>query len=72
VFCRRTDESFARARDERLKVSGNPAQYDDLRPFIEEQELMSHLVAESRLPTLTVDVSDNDIMNAVNSVANRL
>lgn len=69
VFCKRTDDSFGRARDERLKVSGNPSQYDDLRPFIEEQKLMNQLVAESKLPTLTVDVSDNDVMNAVGSIA---
>jgi hypothetical protein len=30
VFCARTPESFAAAREERLKVSGNPSQYDNL------------------------------------------
>lgn len=40
VFCTRTPESFAAARARRLAVSGNPAQYDDLSPFIAEQEAM--------------------------------
>lgn len=69
VLCKRTDESFAGARDERLKVSGNPSQYDDLRPFIEEQKLLDQLAAESKLPALTVDVSENNVMNAVDSIA---
>ena len=37
VFCTRSPESFAAARQERLKVSGNPSQYDDLAQFVEEQ-----------------------------------
>jgi len=40
VFCTRTPESFEAARAERLKVSGNPAQYDDLQAFIGEQDLL--------------------------------
>jgi hypothetical protein len=72
VLCKRTDESFAGARDERLKVSGNPSQYDDLRPFIEEQKLLDQLAAESKLPALTVDVSENNVMNAVESIASWL
>ena len=40
VFCTRTPESFEAARAERLKVSGNPAQYDDLQVFIGEQDLL--------------------------------
>jgi hypothetical protein len=64
VFITRTSESFAAARAERLKVSGNPAQYDDLGAFIEQQELMRRLVAESLLPSLTLDISDNDVQLA--------
>lgn len=64
VFITRTPESFAAARAERLKVSGNPAQYDDLGAFIEQQELMRRLVAESILPSLTLDISDNDVQLA--------
>ena len=69
VFLNRTPESFAAARQERLKVSGNPRQYDDLDRFVREQELMQRLVGESMLPTLTLDISNNDIRQAVESIA---
>jgi hypothetical protein len=69
VFCTRTPESFAAARAERLKVSGNPSQYDDLRIFIREQEWMRRLVGESILPTLEVDISDNDVHKATDRIA---
>jgi thymidylate kinase len=68
VFLNRTPQSFAAARAERLKVSGNPQQYDDLEKFVREQELMSRLVDESRLPKLTLDISDNDISGAVEKI----
>ena len=51
VLVVRSDESFIITRQERLKVSGNPAQYDDIYIFIEEQELFRRLVSESILPT---------------------
>jgi len=69
VFCTRTPESFAQAREDRLRVSGNPAQYDDLRPFVEEQELMRRLVGESILPKLELDISDSDIGRAADRIA---
>ena len=69
VFCTRTAESFESARAERLKVSGNPKQYDNLQLFIDEQELMRRLVRESSLPTFELDVSDNDIGRAVERIA---
>ena len=72
VFCTRSPESFAAARQERLKVSGNPSQYDDLAQFVEEQTLLRRLVSESRLPTLTVDISDNDVPQAVERIADWL
>ena len=46
VFLGRTPESFAAAREERLKVSGKPDQYDDLSVFVREQELMQRLAGE--------------------------
>jgi len=61
VHCVRTPATFEVARDERLMYSENPTRYDDLQKFVEEQELMRHLVRESRLRTLEVDVSDNDV-----------
>ena len=72
VFCTRTPESFEAARHERLKVSGKPAQYDDLTAFIEEQHLMQRLVVESALPTLTLDISDDDTERAVARIADWL
>ena len=67
VFLTRTPESFAAAREERLKVSGNPRQYDDLSQFVEEQVVMRRLVEQSRLPRLDLDISDNQIPQAVES-----
>lgn len=69
VFLSRSEDSFAAARAERLKVSGNPAQYDDLEIFRKEQALMRRLVAESSLPTLELDISDNNIPFAVEKIA---
>ncbi len=69
VFLNRTPESFAAAREERLKVSGKPDQYDDLSVFVREQELMRRLVGESFLPRLELDISDNDIPGAVEKIA---
>ena len=69
VFCSRSPDSFEAAREERLKVSGNPSQYDDLRLFVEQQELIRELIAKSMLPSLTLDVSDNNIPAAVERVA---
>jgi hypothetical protein len=72
VFCWRKPESFEAARAERLKVSGNPSQYDDLSVFIDEQQCMSELVERSRLPALRLDVSDDDVPAAVERVADWL
>ena len=72
VFCTRTPESFEVARRERLKVSGNPSQYNDLQVFVEEQELLYRLIGESILPTLTVDISDNDVPKVVETIADWL
>ncbi|HEX9654480.1 MAG TPA: hypothetical protein VGA99_12280 [bacterium] len=72
IFCTRTPESFAAARAERLKVSGKPDQYDDLEIFIREQELMRKLITRSILPTLELDVSDNDVKKAADKIADWL
>jgi hypothetical protein len=69
VLLKRTPESFAAAREERLKVSGKPDQYNDLSFFIREQELIQRLAGRSRLPRLELDISDNDIPRAVESIA---
>lgn len=72
VFCTRTPASFETARAERLKVSGNPSQYDDLRVFMEEQDLMRELVAKSRLQTLELDVTDGNVPAAATRIADWL
>lgn len=69
VLVTRRPESFAEARAERLKVSGNPSQYDHLQAFIDEQELMRRLVGESILPTLELDISDNNMARACERIA---
>ena len=72
VLCTRDPDSFAAARAERLKVSGNPGQYDDLAPFIAEQEDMRFEVGRSLLPSLEVDVSDGDVNRATGQIADWL
>jgi hypothetical protein len=72
VFCTRSSESFEAAREERLKVSGNPSQYHDLTPFIREQGLIQELISKSMLPNLTLDISDNNIAAAVERIADWL
>jgi len=72
VLCTRHPESFAAARTERLKVSGNPAQYDDIAPFIAEQEAMRAVAAQSLLPVLELDLSDDDVGGAASRVADWL
>ncbi|MDX2128337.1 MAG: hypothetical protein SFU91_04805 [Chloroherpetonaceae bacterium] len=69
IFLTRTAESFEAARKERLKVSGNPKQYDDLTRFVREQEVLTQLVKNSKLQSLTVDISDNNLERAVESIA---
>ena len=72
VLCTRRPETFAAARAERLRVSGKPSQYDDLGPFVREQELFRRLAAESSLPRLELDVSDGDVPAAAGRVADWL
>ena len=72
IFCYRAPESFEEARRERMKVSGNPSQYDDLSQFVREQEVMQTLVEESQLPKMTLDVSGNNVAAAADAVADWL
>ena len=69
VLCVRRPEAFARAREERLRVSGNPGQYDDLGAFVREQEVFERMAAQSSLPLLRLDVSDDDVAGAADRVA---
>jgi hypothetical protein len=72
IFVTRSPGTFEAARAERLKVSGNPSQYDDLGIFVEEQERMRELVSESKLPILNLDISDDDVDGAVIHIADWL
>lgn len=72
IFLTRSPESFPTARETRLKISGNPTQYDDLQAFIREQDLMRSLIQESILPVLEVDISDNDQDKAAEKIADWL
>jgi hypothetical protein len=72
VFLTRSADSFAAARQERLKVSGNPKQYDELDLFVAEQKQFEEFMAQSALPILRVDISDNQIDAAVERIADWL
>ncbi len=72
VFCTRKPETFAAARAERIEVSGNPAQYDDLQVFLHEQETLGRLIERSILPSLWLDVSDGDIPRVADAIADWL
>ncbi|MBC7187344.1 MAG: hypothetical protein H5U38_09955 [Calditrichaeota bacterium] len=72
VLCTREPASFVAARDRRLAVSGNPAQYNDLGLFVEEQEFFREFTRRSRLPSIEVDVSHDDVRKAVEQIADWL
>ena len=69
VLCTRRPETFAAARAERLAVSGNPSQYDDLAPFVAEQDAFRRLADASLLPSHELDVSDGDVARAADRIA---
>ncbi|SRR6266568_4223245 len=68
VHCVRAPETFPAAREARLQYSENSHRYDDLDIFIEEQEQIRRLVALSKIPSLEVDTSDNDVDRAANEI----
>jgi hypothetical protein len=72
VLCTRRDGTWSAARDTRLRVSGNPSQYDDLDNFQREQETFRSLAAQSRLPVLELDTSDGDLAAACDQIADWL
>ena len=69
VLCTRRDGSWEAARAERLLVSGNPSQYDNLDLFRREQELLRRLAGASVLQVLELDTTDGDIDAACNQIA---
>ena len=68
ILCTRSPESFAAARKARLKVSGNPAQYDDLNVFIKEQEIIKTMARQSLLPVFEAGVSDGNLQRAADDI----
>ncbi|MGI5121854.1 hypothetical protein ACQEU5_20300 [Marinactinospora thermotolerans] len=72
VLCTRAPATFPAARAERLKVSGNPSQYDDLSTFVREQEELRAAAASSRLPVLELEVADRGIPELADAVADFL
>ena len=69
VLCTRREGTWEAAREERLLVSGNPGQYDDLELFRREQELLRRLAGESILPVLELDTTDGDVDELCGQVA---
>lgn len=69
VLCTRRDGTWEAARADRLLVSGNPTQYDDLAAFRREQDLLRRLAAGSILPTLDLDTTDGDLDAACERIA---
>lgn len=72
VLCSRTPESFGEARKSRLRVSGKPSQYDDLKQFVVEQDWFREFVRRSALLSLEVDVTDGDIARVTCEIADWL
>jgi hypothetical protein len=69
VLCTRRDGTWEAARADRLLVSGNPSQYDDLDAFRREQDLLRRLADASILRVLELDTSDGDIETACVRIA---
>jgi hypothetical protein len=61
----------ATARIEYFKVSGNPSQHYNLQIFINNQGLMRQLINVSIIPTLTLDISDNNAQGTVEIIEDR-
>jgi hypothetical protein len=72
IFCWRHPDSFAEARRERLKVSSNPSQYEDLTIFIREQRIMQELMDSSLIPRLLVDVTERSLEDRVDYITDWL
>jgi len=72
VLCYRDPGSFAAARSERLEVSGNPGQYDDLQVFVDEQSRFDEAARVSSLPVLRLDVTDGNRERMCRQVADWL
>ena len=72
VLCVRDPSTFAAARLERLTISANPTQYDDLSVFVEEQEALRTLAKRSILPVLELQVAGRTTAELAEEVADWL
>jgi len=68
VLCYRRPETFLEARKERLKISGNPSQYDDLARIILEQELLFDAFRNSKLEKLMIDITDRTVASMAEEI----
>ncbi len=69
VLLSRTGHSFSHARENRLKVSGKPSQYDDLSVFIREQEMFRAYLGRTLLPWKEFDITDDDVPGVTDRIA---
>jgi hypothetical protein len=69
VLCTRREGTWEAARAERLVVSGNPSQYDDLDRLRREQALLRQLASGSRLRVLELDTTDGELGQACERIA---
>src|SRR5260370_37667550 len=58
IFCWRHPDSFAEARQERLKVSGNSTPSDNFALFSPEQETMQRVFGHAKRPPLLPDATE--------------
>lgn len=68
VLCVRDPATFPEARLKRLRISGNPAQYDDLDVFVREQEQLVAAARASGLPVLELDVTGHSVAHLADTV----
>jgi hypothetical protein len=72
IFCWRHPDSFAQARRQRLKVSSNPSQYEDLTIFVREQQIMQEIIDRSLIPKLLVDVTERSLEDQLDYITDWL
>ena len=68
VLCYRRPETFLEARKERLKISGNPSQYNNLARIIREQELLFDAFRNSKLEKLMLDITDRTVASVADKI----
>ncbi len=72
VLLYRNPESFQKAKEERLKVSGNPSQYDNLHPIIADQNVFRFYFDNSILEKKAIDISNLSNIQTADAIADWL